>query len=73
VNIALVNDLKVQYDKIGIDVWDVIEAAKTKPSAFQRLSRSRPRRALYPDRPFYLTWLTSKHVINRLGAPRGGR
>jgi UDP-N-acetyl-D-mannosaminuronate dehydrogenase/intein/homing endonuclease len=35
INIALVNELKVLYDKMGIDVWEVIEAAKTKPFGFQ--------------------------------------
>ena len=35
VNIALVNELKVLYDKLGIDVWEVIDAAKTKPFGFQ--------------------------------------
>src|SRR5206468_640246 len=34
VNIALVNELKVLYDKMGIDVWEVIDAAKTKPFGF---------------------------------------
>lgn len=62
VNIALVNELKVLYDKIGIDVWEVIDAAKTKPFGFQ---------AFYPGPglgghcipidPFYLTWLARKH------------
>ena len=35
VNIALVNELKVIYTAMGIDVWEVIEAAKTKPFGFQ--------------------------------------
>ena len=35
VNIALVNELKVVFDRMGIDVWEVIEAAKTKPFGFQ--------------------------------------
>src|SRR5262249_50108108 len=35
VNIALVNELKVLYDRMGIDVWEVIDAAKTKPFGFQ--------------------------------------
>jgi UDP-N-acetyl-D-glucosamine dehydrogenase len=35
VNIALVNELKVLYDRMGIDVWEVIEAAGTKPFGFQ--------------------------------------
>jgi UDP-N-acetyl-D-glucosamine dehydrogenase len=61
VNIALVNELKVLYDRMGIDVWEVIEAAKTKPFGYQ---------AFYPGPglgghcipidPFYLTWLARK-------------
>jgi UDP-N-acetyl-D-glucosamine dehydrogenase len=57
VNIALVNELKVIYDEMGIDVWEVIEAAKTKPFGYK---------AFYPGPglgghcipidPFYLTW-----------------
>ena len=35
VNIALVNELKLLFDRMGIDVWEVIEAAKTKPFGFQ--------------------------------------
>jgi UDP-N-acetyl-D-mannosaminuronate dehydrogenase len=35
VNIALVNEMKVLYDRMGIDVWEVIDAAKTKPFGFQ--------------------------------------
>src|SRR5207237_1773402 len=35
VNIALVNELKVVFDAMGIDVWEVIDAAKTKPFGFQ--------------------------------------
>lgn len=35
VNIALVNELKMLFDKMGIDIWEVIEAAKTKPFGFQ--------------------------------------
>ncbi|MFO8212446.1 UDP-N-acetyl-D-glucosamine dehydrogenase, partial [Pseudomonas aeruginosa] len=34
VNIALVNELKVVYDAMGIDVWEVIEGAKTKPFGY---------------------------------------
>lgn len=62
VNIALVNELKMLYDKMGIDVWEVIEAAKTKPFGFQ---------AFYPGPglgghcipidPFYLSWLARKY------------
>jgi UDP-N-acetyl-D-glucosamine dehydrogenase len=57
VNIALVNELKIIYAKMGIDIWEVIEAAKTKPFGFM---------AFYPGPglgghcipidPFYLAW-----------------
>jgi UDP-N-acetyl-D-glucosamine dehydrogenase len=61
VNIALVNELKVLFARLGIDVWEVIEAAKSKPFGFQ---------AFYPGPglgghcipidPFYLTWLARR-------------
>lgn len=38
VNIALVNELKMIYDKMGIDVWDVLDAASTKPFGFMRFN-----------------------------------
>ena len=57
VNIALVNEMKMIFDRMGIDIWEVIEASKTKPFGFQ---------AFYPGPglgghcipidPFYLTW-----------------
>lgn len=57
VNIALVNELKVVYEKMGIDIWDVIEAAKTKPFGFMPFY---PGPGLgghcIPIDPFYLTW-----------------
>ncbi|HUE70714.1 MAG TPA: nucleotide sugar dehydrogenase [Pirellulaceae bacterium] len=62
VNIALVNEFKLLCDRMGIDVWEVIEAAKTKPFGFQ---------AFYPGPglgghcipidPFYLSWVARKH------------
>lgn len=64
VNIAMVNELKVLFQKIGIDIWEVIEAAKTKPFGFQ---------AFYPGPglgghcipidPFYLSWVARKHEV----------
>lgn len=64
INIALVNELKVIFDRMGIDVWEVIEAAKTKPFGFQ---------AFYPGPglgghcipidPFYLTWKAREYDI----------
>jgi UDP-N-acetyl-D-glucosamine dehydrogenase len=57
VNIALVNELKVIYDKMGIDVWEVIDAAKTKPFGYMPFY---PGPGLgghcIPIDPFYLTW-----------------
>jgi len=57
VNIALVNELKVAFMKMGIDVWEVIEAAKTKPFGFMPFY---PGPGLgghcIPIDPFYLTW-----------------
>ena len=57
VNIALVNELKLIYDAMGIDVWEVIEAAKTKPFGFMPFY---PGPGLgghcVPIDPFYLTW-----------------
>jgi UDP-N-acetyl-D-glucosamine dehydrogenase len=65
VNIALVNELKVLYERMGVDVWEVIEAAKTKPFGFQ---------AFYPGPglgghcipidPFYLTWVARKYGMS---------
>ncbi len=57
VNIALVNELKVLLDKMGINVWEVIDAAKTKPFGFQPFY---PGPGLgghcIPIDPFYLSW-----------------
>jgi UDP-N-acetyl-D-glucosamine dehydrogenase len=57
VNIALVNELKILFDKMGIDVWEVIRAASSKPFGF---SPFYPGPGLgghcIPIDPFYLTW-----------------
>ncbi len=57
VNIALVNELKVIFDRMGIDIWEVIEAAKTKPFGFMPFY---PGPGLgghcIPIDPFYLAW-----------------
>ncbi|NNL22136.1 MAG: nucleotide sugar dehydrogenase [Ignavibacteriaceae bacterium] len=65
VNIALVNELKMVFDKMDIDVWEVIEAASTKPFGFT---------AFYPGPglgghcipidPFYLTWKAREFELN---------
>lgn len=64
VNIALVNELKILLSKLDIDIWEVIDAAKTKPFGFQ---------AFYPGPglgghcipidPFYLSWLARKNEL----------
>ena len=57
VNIAMVNELKVLFEQMGIDTWEVIEAAATKPFGFMPFS---PGPGLgghcIPIDPFYLTW-----------------
>jgi len=57
VNIALVNELKVVYEAMGIDIWEVIESAKTKPFGYMPFY---PGPGLgghcIPIDPFYLTW-----------------
>jgi UDP-N-acetyl-D-glucosamine dehydrogenase len=65
INIALVNELKMVFDRMGIDVWEVIGAASTKPFGYQ---------AFYPGPglgghcipidPFYLTWKAREYEIN---------
>ena len=64
VNIALVNELKVIYEKMGIDVWEVIEACSTKPFGFMPFY---PGPGLgghcIPIDPFYLTWKAREHGI----------
>jgi UDP-N-acetyl-D-glucosamine dehydrogenase len=65
INIALVNEMKVLYDRMGIDVWEVIDAAKTKPFGYQ---------AFYPGPglgghcipidPFYLTWVARQYGMS---------
>jgi len=65
VNIALVNELKVVYSKMGIDIWEVIEAAKTKPFGFMPFY---PGPGLgghcIPIDPFYLSWKAREYGIS---------
>lgn len=65
VNIGLVNEMKVVATRMGVDIWEVIEAAKTKPFGFK---------AFYPGPglgghcipidPFYLTWKAKEYGVN---------
>lgn len=64
INIAMINEMKIILDRMGIDVWDVIAAAKTKPFGFQ---------AFYPGPglgghcipidPFYLSWKAKRYDV----------
>lgn len=64
VNIALVNELKVIYDAMGIDIWEVVDAAATKPFGYMPFY---PGPGLgghcIPIDPFYLTWKAREHEI----------
>ncbi len=65
VNIALVNELKITFMKMGIDIWEVIEAAKTKPFGFMPFY---PGPGLgghcIPIDPFYLTWKAREYGVS---------
>jgi len=65
VNIALVNELKTVFTTMGIDVWEVIEAASTKPFGFMKFT---PGPGLgghcIPIDPFYLTWKAHEHDVS---------
>lgn len=65
VNIALVNELKMVYEKMGIDVWEVLEAASSKPFGFMRFD---PGPGLgghcIPIDPFYLTWKAREYGMS---------
>jgi UDP-N-acetyl-D-glucosamine dehydrogenase len=57
VNIALVNELKIVFDKMGIDVWQVLDAAATKPFGFMRFNPGPGWGGhCIPVDPFYLSW-----------------
>jgi UDP-N-acetyl-D-glucosamine dehydrogenase len=64
VNIALVNEMKIIYHELGIDIWEVIEAAKTKPFGFMPFY---PGPGLgghcIPIDPFYLSWKAKQHGL----------
>ena len=64
VNIAMVNELKMVFDRMGIDIWEVIEAAKTKPFGFKVFY---PGPGLgghcIPIDPFYLTWKAREYDL----------
>ncbi len=65
INIALVNELKMTFMKMGIDIWEIIDAAKTKPFGFMPFY---PGPGLgghcIPVDPFYLTWKAREYGVS---------
>ncbi|MBU2590421.1 MAG: nucleotide sugar dehydrogenase, partial [Nitrospinae bacterium] len=65
VNIALVNEMKMLFDRMGIDIWEVIEAASTKPFGYMPFY---PGPGLgghcIPIDPFYLTWKAHEYGMS---------
>ena len=65
VNIALVNELAVLSDRMGIDVWEVIDAASTKPYGFMRFEPGPGMGGhCLPVDPFYLTWKAREYDLS---------
>ena len=73
VNIALVNELKMVFHRMDIDIWEVLDAAATKPFGFQRFNPGPGWGGhCIPVDPFYLTWKAKEygmhsHFIERAG------
>jgi len=65
VNIAMINEIKMLFDRMGIDVWEVVDAASTKPFGFQPFY---PGPGLgghcIPIDPFYLTWKARQYEMS---------
>jgi UDP-N-acetyl-D-glucosamine dehydrogenase len=67
VNIALVNELKMVFDRMGIDVWEVLDAASTKPFGFMRFNPGPGWGGhCIPLDPFFLSWKAREYGV----APR---
>jgi UDP-N-acetyl-D-glucosamine dehydrogenase len=65
VNIALVNELKIVYDRMGIDIWEVLDAAATKPFGFKRFNPGPGWGGhCIPLDPFYLTWKAREYGVS---------
>jgi len=64
INIALVNELKMVFDKMGINIWEVISAASTKPFGFQTFYPGPGMGGhCIPVDPFYLSWKAKEYDI----------
>ncbi|HEX9639333.1 MAG TPA: nucleotide sugar dehydrogenase [Acidobacteriota bacterium] len=65
VNIALVNELKLVYERMGIDVWEVLDAAMTKPFGFARFDPGPGWGGhCIPVDPFYLSWKAREYGLS---------
>ena len=65
VNIALVNELKMVFDRMGIDVWEVLDAAATKPFGFMRFNPGPGWGGhCIPLDPFYLAWKAREYGVH---------
>jgi len=64
VNIALVNELKIVFDRLGIDIWEVLDAASTKPFGFMRFNPGPGWGGhCIPLDPFYLVWKAREYGV----------
>jgi UDP-N-acetyl-D-glucosamine dehydrogenase len=64
VNIALVNELKIVFDRMGIDIWEVLDAAATKPFGFMRFNPGPGWGGhCIPLDPFYLSWKAREYGV----------
>jgi UDP-N-acetyl-D-glucosamine dehydrogenase len=65
VNVALVNELKLVFDKMNIDIWEVIEAAKTKPFGYMPFYPGPGYGGhCIPIDPYFLSWKAKEHKVN---------
>ena len=65
VNIALVNEMAILSDRMGIDIWEVIDAASTKPYGFMRFEPGPGMGGhCLPVDPFYLTWKAREYDMS---------
>ena len=65
VNIALVNEMAMLADRMGIDIWEVIDAAATKPFGFTRFDPGPGMGGhCLPVDPFYLTWKAREYDMS---------
>ena len=65
VNIALVNELAILADRMGIDIWEVVDAAATKPFGFMRFEPGPGMGGhCLPVDPFYLTWKAREYDLS---------